>query len=80
MQGLNDVDERICAKEYLMDLLYLIDGEHRSFYGFYLRFLKYCVDNMKLISGNQEKYILCMRNLKKLLKILLKVLLILLNL
>lgn len=77
MKGINDIDEKICNKEYLMDLLSLLEGRQKTFYGFYLRFLRFYIDNLKLIFGDEKKYSIFKINLKKLLNILLRVKIIL---
>lgn len=69
MQGLNDFDEKITEKEFIVELLHILDEEFQySFYGFYLNFIK--VSLIRIKSQNKVS-----NNLIEILKILLKVLL-----
>ena len=67
MQGLNDVDERIIEKDFILDLLIILDQNYQiTFHGFYLRFLKNSIPRLKC----SNKMIV---NIKKLLLIFYKV-------
>ena len=58
MQGLNDIDEKIIKKEYLIDLLTLIDEkDHLSFYGFYVRFIRYSISQIKVLTNIPQSLI-----------------------
>lgn len=67
MKGLNDIDEKIVNKEYLLEILALLDDKDQtSFYGFYLKYIKYSISLLKIKPDTINK-------LKKLLGILIKV-------
>ena len=67
MQGLNDVDEKIIEKDFILDLLIILDENYQiTFYGFYLRFLKNCIPRLKCSTK-------IINNIKKLLLIFYKV-------
>jgi hypothetical protein len=56
MQGLNDIDEKIIEKEYLIELLSLLDEkEQLSFYGFYIRYIRYSISKIKIKCENKMK-------------------------
>jgi hypothetical protein len=66
MQGLNDLDQIIAEKTFLFDLLLLLDeSENKAFLGFYLRFLQYSSNLLKVSNKINE-------NLIKLFELLLK--------
>jgi hypothetical protein len=49
MLYLNDIDEKIINKEYLIDLLELLDCEdHISLYGYYTRYIFYSIKYYKI--------------------------------
>jgi hypothetical protein len=55
MQGLNDIDEKIIEKEFLIELISLLDEkEHLSFYGFYIRFIRYSINKIKLAKEKKD--------------------------
>ncbi len=56
MQGLNDIDEKIIDREYLIELLSLLDEKQQlSFYGFYIRFIRHSILKIKLKCENKMK-------------------------
>ena len=66
MQGLNDLDQKIAEKAFLFDLLLLLDeSDSLVFLGFYLRFLQYSSNLLKVSNKVNE-------NLSKLFDLLLK--------
>ena len=59
MTHLNDIDERIINKDYLVDLLELLDNEdHLSLYGYYTRYIFYSIKYYKVnltVNSNLKK-------------------------
>lgn len=69
MPSLNEIDEELISKDYLIDVLLFLDQEnHRNLYGFYLKFLKISIKSMRLQDNG-----LILSNIKKLLKLFLEV-------
>ncbi len=66
MPSLNDIDNKLLEKRFLIETLVLLGKEdHRNLYCFYLKYLENSIKSIKLESNN-----LIIENLEKIFKIL----------